>query len=84
MDAQMPVMDGETAVRCIRDLEEPGTRTPIVMVTANVFPEDVARYHAAGCDAVLGKPIDVAQLHECLARMLSGGGEAQDADVQAA
>jgi signal transduction histidine kinase len=72
MDAQMPVMDGETAVRCIRDMETPGSRTPIVMVTANVFPEDVARYHAAGCDAVLGKPIDMAQLHACMARMLFG------------
>lgn len=84
MDAQMPVMDGETAVRCIRDMEAPGARTPIVMVTANIFPEDVARYRDAGCDAVLGKPIDVAELHGCMARMLFGEEAEGDAEVQAA
>ncbi len=81
MDAQMPVMDGETAVRRIR---EAGAACPIVMVTANVFPEDVARYHAAGCNEVLGKPIDVAQLHACLIGVLFGKDATPAEDARAA
>lgn len=70
MDAKMPVMDGETAVREIRALEAKSERrTPIAMVTANVFPDDVARYLSAGADQVVAKPIDVQVLYACLAEL---------------
>lgn len=74
MDANMPVLDGLGAVREIRAAGEtvaaltglPAPRTPIAMVTANVFPEDVARYIEAGADQVIAKPIEVRALLDCI------------------
>ena len=61
MDMQMPVMDGLTAVRKIRAMES-GERIPILMLTANVFPEHVAAGKAAGADGHLAKPITAPAL----------------------
>ncbi|KSB89030.1 hypothetical protein AS593_09795 [Caulobacter vibrioides] len=68
MDVQMPVMDGLTAPRRIRALEPMGGRTPIIAMTANVLPEQVATCMAAGMDAHLGKPINPGRLLEMVAR----------------
>lgn len=68
MDVQMPVMDGLTATQRIRGLEAPGARTPIVAMTANVLPDQVATCIAAGMDDHLGKPINPARLIEAVAR----------------
>jgi CheY-like chemotaxis protein len=59
MDIQMPVMDGLSATQAIRALEvETGrSRTPILATTANVMPEQITAYLAAGLDAVVSKPI---------------------------
>ena len=63
MDMQMPVMDGLTATRRIRDMaDRDAAATPIVAMTANVLPEQVARCHEAGMDDHLGKPINLPQL----------------------
>ncbi|WP_293366467.1 response regulator [Phenylobacterium sp.] len=75
MDANMPLMDGVDAVRAIRALAAPRAATPIHMLTANAFEEDVLRYLAAGADGVLSKPVDVAALFELLTS-LSGKGVA--------
>lgn len=66
MDANMPVMDGLTALRAIRAAGGPGALTPIWMLTANVFEEDVTRYRAAGADGVVRKPIDLTELFAAL------------------
>jgi PAS domain S-box-containing protein len=69
MDVQMPVMDGLTATRKIRAFDEPaGGRTPIVALTANVLPEQVANCLAAGMDDHLGKPINPVKLLETVVR----------------
>jgi PAS domain S-box-containing protein len=69
MDIQMPVMDGMAATRRIREAEPPGERrTPIIAMTANVLPEQVARCFEAGMDDHLGKPISPAKLIEILRR----------------
>jgi signal transduction histidine kinase len=68
MDVNMPVMDGVSALVAIRELAGPGARTPVHMVTANVFEEDVRRYLAAGADGVLKKPIDVRELFALVER----------------
>jgi two-component system sensor histidine kinase/response regulator len=72
MDCQMPVMDGFTATRRIREWErDQGTkRLPIIALTANVMTEDRENCIAAGMDAHLGKPIEPAQLIEALSRFL--------------
>jgi two-component system sensor histidine kinase/response regulator len=68
----MPVMDGFTATRRIRELElkRGGKRLPIIALTANVMSEDRENCIAAGMDAHLGKPIEPAQLIETLSRYL--------------
>ena len=73
MDCQMPVMDGFTATRRIRELERENgkpKRLPIIALTANVMSEDRDNCIAAGMDAHLGKPIEPAQLIDCLSRCL--------------
>ena len=62
MDVQMPVMDGIRATQVIRGLHGPRSGVPIVALSANVLPEQVASYRAAGVDAHLGKPINPAEL----------------------
>ena len=72
MDIQMPVMDGLTASRCIRDWEAQtgAQRCPIVALTASAFEDDKQRCADAGMDDFLGKPVDLAQLAQTLARWL--------------
>ena len=59
MDIQMPVMDGLTAAREIRDLESALglPRTRIVALSANAMPEHIAEAREAGMDEHLAKPI---------------------------
>ena len=68
MDVQMPVMDGPTATRLIRQREgEAGRpRTPIIALTANALSHQVERYRADGMDDFVAKPIEVARLLEAL------------------
>ena len=71
MDIQMPHMDGYEAARAIRamaDTEKAGI--PIVALTANTFEEDRKKAFAAGMNAHLAKPIDVAKLEETLISLL--------------
>ncbi|MCJ2062687.1 PAS domain S-box protein [Methylobacterium sp. J-088] len=56
MDVHMPVLDGVAATRQIRALEDAVSRVPIVAMTANVLPEQVESFLAAGMDAHVGKP----------------------------
>ena len=64
MDMQMPVMDGLTAVRLIREHERSHglRRTPVICVTANAMPQHVAASRAADVDLHLAKPITADQL----------------------
>jgi CheY-like chemotaxis protein len=59
MDIQMPVMDGFSAVRRIRQWEKENgaRRTPIIALTASAFDETVRKATEAGCDSHLGKPL---------------------------
>ncbi len=60
MDIQMPVMGGEEAIRRIRTTEGRHQAVPIIVLTANAFPEMHESYHALGADACLTKPLDVS------------------------
>ena len=65
MDVQMPVMDGLEATRRIRNGENPlGRIIPILAMTANAFLEDMQKSKAAGMDAHLSKPVDIAALEQ--------------------
>ena len=68
MDIQMPEMDGVAATRAIR-AEEAATgraRTPIIAVSANAMPHHAREYLAAGMDAHVAKPIELAKLHAAI------------------
>lgn len=59
LDVQMPEMDGCEAAGAIRSLNREDAKTvPIIALTANAFPEDIARTAAAGMNAHLCKPIE--------------------------
>ena len=77
MDMQMPVMDGLTAVRHIREGEAAAgrARTAIIALTADAMSHQVKSYGAAGIDGFVGKPINVAQLFETIKAVLDGTGE---------
>ena len=67
MDIQMPQMDGYTATRKIRAMENPRkANIPIVAMTANAFDEDRKKAFAAGMNAHVAKPIDMAVLSHTL------------------
>jgi signal transduction histidine kinase/ActR/RegA family two-component response regulator len=74
MDIQMPEMNGLDAARAIRSLErEQGrTPTPIIALTANVMPDQVANYRAAGMDDCVAKPIELERLFNAMAAALDG------------
>jgi CheY-like chemotaxis protein len=73
MDMQMPVMDGLTAIRLIREHERDTGRahTPILVLSANAMPEHVDAAHAAGADSHLAKPITPPKLIEAIEDALS-------------
>jgi signal transduction histidine kinase len=68
MDCQMPVMDGFTTTRKLREAEPDATRIPIIAITATATTEDQSRCLAAGMDDYLPKPIIMERLVEVLAR----------------
>lgn len=69
MDMQMPVMDGVTATRRLREL---GCRVPIIGLTANVSQADRETCLGAGMNEFASKPISRAKIEQVLARWLSG------------
>lgn len=71
MDIQMPKMDGYTAARHIRALDEPEKAgIPIVAVTANAFEEDRKIAMEAGMDGHLAKPYDIHKMMETIKKLL--------------
>ena len=76
MDVHMPVVDGLAATRAIRAMDGPAGQVPIIAMSADVLPEQVARMREAGMVDNLGKPIDIASLQDCLSRWLQPNVEA--------
>ena len=63
MDVQMPGMDGTVATEKIRALDHPARSLPIIAMTANVLPQQIAQTVAAGMDDHVGKPFKRDELY---------------------
>ncbi len=74
MDVQMPIMDGFTATKIIRD--QLALTTPVIAMTAGVMEEEQNLCIAAGMDAFVGKPIDVTQMLKTINDMVLRSREA--------
>ena len=71
MDVQMPVMDGYTATRKIRALDDPArAKIPILAMTANAFDEDRCNALESGMNGFLSKPIVISDLVQELHKIL--------------
>ena len=67
MDIQMPKMDGYTATREIRTLDDPKcANIPIIAMTANAFEEDRKKAIKAGMNGHIAKPISADAILENL------------------
>lgn len=77
MDVQMPVMDGYTATKEIRALENDKLAAiPIIAMTANAFKEDEQAALAAGMQAHIAKPLDMEKVWRILAEVFTQTGQA--------
>jgi len=70
MDISLPVVDGLTATRAIRDFDEESKKIPIIAVTAfgkNYYKKAIE----AGCNDLIDKPVDFDSLEPILKSYLS-------------
>lgn len=75
MDIQMPGLDGLETTRRIRALQGPASDIPVVALSANVLPEQVAACRAAGMVDHIRKPVTAVALDQALARLTPSGSE---------
>ena len=73
MDVQMPDLDGLAATRIIRALEVPARDVPIVAMTANVLPSQIAEILQCGMNAHVGKPFRQVDLHAAVEQWAAKG-----------
>ena len=69
MDCLMPVMDGLAATRAIR-FDKRLSKLPVLALTANVLPDDIAMCRGAGMNDHIGKPFQAQDLYDMLDRWL--------------
>ena len=88
MDIQMPVMDGLSATRIIRqeEAERGSARTAILALTANVMADQQRSYIEAGMNGLVAKPIEAAKLLIAIEAALeeaAPGGQAREMTPEA-
>ncbi|WP_162814040.1 response regulator [Vibrio tetraodonis] len=81
MDCQMPVMDGYTATRLLREKEE-FKDLPVIALTANVMSGDIEKVISAGMNAHIGKPINVRELYTTMANWITPSNPAGETSIQ--
>ncbi|MBF0159258.1 MAG: response regulator [Magnetococcales bacterium] len=70
MDIHMPVMDGYTTTRTIRQ-QHPWQKLPIIAMTANAMATDMEKIVAAGMNDRIIKPINVRDMFATMARWIT-------------
>ncbi len=84
MDMQMPVMDGYTATRAIRQWEghQQLSPVPIIALTAFSVKEDLQKCLDAGCNSYITKPLKKATLFEGITSFLIQSGKLSIEDLE--
>ena len=74
MDVQMPIMDGITATRVIRDPNSGALNpdVPIVAITAHALKGDRERFLRAGMNDYIGKPVNMESFYATISRVMQG------------
>jgi len=77
MDINMPIVDGYTATRSIRDMEGKSecAPTPIIAMTAHAFSGDREKCLDAGMSEYLCKPVKMVELRQILSKVISRSDE---------
>ncbi|MCL1983576.1 MAG: ATP-binding protein [Clostridiales bacterium] len=70
MDHMMPEMDGIEATQRIRGLEGPGSKVPIIALTANAISGVDQMFKDNHMDGFLPKPLEISALNACLKQWL--------------
>jgi signal transduction histidine kinase/DNA-binding response OmpR family regulator len=83
MDIQMPVMNGIEATAAIHALPAPANAIPIVAMTANAMPDQLADYLRAGMAGHVAKPVFQRALEQAMTAALGAGRRSGD-EAQAA
>ncbi|MDT8758218.1 ATP-binding protein [Sphingomonas psychrotolerans] len=83
MDMQMPVMDGIEATRAVREAGLDAETLPILALTANAYADDIAACLAAGMQAHIAKPVQLADLAKVIRRWTRAENSPSEAPVQA-
>ena len=69
-DYFMPEMDGLQLTQAVRSAEAPGTRAPIIMLSANALRGEAERMRELGVDLYLSKPVMLGELQAALDRLM--------------
>ena len=78
LDIQLPGIDGYEVLRRMR--QHPALAgTPVIAVSANAMPDDLAQARAAGFSGYLTKPLDMRQLLDTVDAVLAGSAEPVEA-----
>jgi two-component system sensor histidine kinase/response regulator len=80
MDCQMPIMDGYTATRKIRE-DERFRNTPIIAMTANVSHDDIRKALDSGMNDHIAKPVIANDMFETMMKWISPSGHTSTAAV---
>ena len=77
MDIQMPVMDGYTATKHLRQIAE-SKLIPVIAMTAHVLREDWARCIDVGMNDYLSKPIDINEFYDMVDKWISFSAQSKE------
>jgi CheY-like chemotaxis protein len=75
MDVRMPELDGRETTRRLRAGGGPNATVPVIAVTADTSPDDIAACMAAGMTHFVSKPLTPATLLGALQQVLAGADE---------
>jgi len=76
MDVTMPVMDGLTALKLLRQKEQisnqVNVRQPVILITGNDLPSDLEKFIDAGADGFVSKPVNLEALRNEISKVMPG------------